>query len=238
MIFYKLDTLAVKDGVPAGWLVEYNSDLKGTNLLPGDAKISLSAYGNKYIPISPEAVDGLLKMKIGFNLALAKRCEVMLPFRYDVVKRKGETVRFLYEQGRNELRLEYGFMNDNVFEVKESVPFSVTDEEFSKPVEASVTLAGGKVEISFASASANFRTLPPKPGRFAICRGVFLDLLDIYEFELEIPRGIVVNEKQYSIDLPYVSDYPIHCAVHLLEYSDCAEAEFTFTGGVPATEPG
>ncbi len=236
----KLDLSVVKDAVPSGWLIEYNSNLGLAALACDGRSVDLLSSGNKYIPITPPVENAVMKMKIGFNFSMAKCCSAIVSFRYDLAARTGEAVRFVRLQNEQGMTFEYGKMSDNLFQPEAKAHADMPDSELDQALDFIVELKGKSVLIRLGSGSASFATKPGRPGRFALSRGHFFDVLRVYDLEISTDDSFeCLSERKFRVDLPHGPTlYPVHCDVTLRDYGDCLDAGLVFSGGVPESPMG
>ena len=140
----------VKQGtIPAGWLVEYNSDLRISALECGTDYFNLLSPGNKYIPMAPDLSDADLLMTFGVNYAMSKRFDLLVCFRYDLETRQGEALRLCKATEQAPMRVEYGSIADNRFSTEQTQNVAIDEALFLQPMPLHLKLQGREVELEF-----------------------------------------------------------------------------------------
>ena len=226
--------------LPAGWLVEYNSDLLASGLQVDSDSFSLLSPGNKYIAVTPDLRDAELQLTFGCNYAMSQQFELLICCRYDLATRHGEALRIKKEAEQSDVSIEYGRMADNQFEAQQEQRSHADVAQLSQPMPVQLKLNGNELQVEFLDQQWIFKTAKPRAGKFALSRGHFFDVLKISAFELnvqELPKP--QNCQEFTVSLPTEPTfYPIIAQLQLLDFGDCCEAQITLSGGVPETPAG
>ena len=94
----------VTNGLPGGWYVENNSNLKAVPAIKrGDKCIELLSAGNKFLPVIPDLSDCTVKCTLSFDFSMTKNdfeggFAYITSFRYDTVTGRGLAVRMRRNQ--------------------------------------------------------------------------------------------------------------------------------------------
>lgn len=239
-VLFSEDFSVKKNKLPGNWSIEWSSDLRIPAAECGGGFLELLSPGNKYIPVTPSVKEAKVGMRVGFNPDAGGGFEGIVSFRYDVFKRRGEALRFLRREGDKGVGIEYGEMRDNKFSARDKRRLDVPDDILENPVDFSMSFSGAEVSVEFSGKRAVFSTGPCRPGKIAVSRGHFQDVMRIHSFEILTANAPVpVKERSFSVDLPSEPTlYPVKCEVNLKDYGDCSEAELEFSGGVRETPAG
>ena len=187
-LFYETFETAT-DGLPGGWYVEYNSNLKMVPAIRcGEKCIELLSAGNKFLPVIPDVADCTIKYTLSFNFSMTKSdieggFAFITAFRYDTVTGRGQAVRMRRNQKNETIVYEYGCEKRNIFTAAVSKEIPVTDDELDKPFDLTFNIKGGKLTIDSFGQTVEFE-IEDGRGKIAVCREHFFDVLKITAFEI------------------------------------------------------
>ncbi len=234
------------DGLPGGWFVENNSNLKMVPAIrAGEGCIELLSAGNKFLPVIPDVADCTVRFRLSVNFSMIKKDKeggfaFLVSFRYDTVTGRGQTVRIRRNQKNGTMLFESGTMRRNVFmPVREIESGPVADDRLDRPFDCEIAIQGDSCRIDLLGQSAVFPVEPGR-GKVAFARQHFFDVLKILAFDIESPEQPAVGEKTaFTIPLPdELTWYPLFCDVELLDYGNCMDVSLSLRGGVRDTVPG
>ncbi len=238
---FQTDFRVSQQSVPGGWLVEYNSDLRISALECTPDSFGLLSPGNKYIAVSPDLYDAELLLNFSCNYAMARQFELLISFRYDLNTRRGEALLLCNKPGTQEVRVEYGTIADNRFTPLQKQSCTADEEAFSRPMPLRMLLEKQNLTVTFLDHDWNFQCRSDgRPGKFALSRGHFFDVLKITAFALHAPDLPACRDvHEFIVTLPGEATlYPVRVKVSLRDFGDCCEAQLQWEGGVPETPAG
>ena len=228
------------NGLPGGWHVERNSDLKEVPAIrKGENCIEYLSAGNKYLPIIPELTDFLVDCTFSFSLKAALKFGVMISFSYDPVSGRGETLRISCGGEGKETVLEYGTMRANLFTALEKKSFQLDTALFNAPFDVKMELKGKILSVKTLGIKAAFK-VKGAPGMIAISRDHFYDILKLTKMEIygtNAQKGREIG--RFTVSMPEdITFYPIYCDVVLTDYGNCLDASLKWHGSSQETEAG
>ncbi|MBE6406317.1 MAG: hypothetical protein E7040_09885 [Lentisphaerae bacterium] len=235
----------VTNGLPGGWYVENNSNLKAVPAIrKGDKCIELLSAGNKFLPVIPDVSDCTVKCVLSFDFSMTKNdfeggFAYITSFRYDTITGRGQAVRMRRNQKNETVVYEYGTVRRNIFTMSTSQEFPVADAELDKPFEIQMTIRGTTLTVDSFGQSVSFEIVPGK-GKVAIAREHFFDVLKILSFDIETDEELSAGKKA-AFTIPLSEEptyYPLFCDVELEDYGNCMEASLSLRGGVRETPIG
>ena len=238
--FYRETFASETDGLPDGWIVEQNTDLPQVPAFrKADHVIELLSGGNKYLPVIPDTADVRIKMTFAIHYEDENSFGFYLCFRYDTFTGRGQYIRLHREHLEDSVRLEYGTTRLNFYTPSDSREVKADKSRFESPMDFSMTVRGGKAEISFLDQTVRFE-IASGSGAVALAREHFFDVFQVLAFTVDgNPPRIAAKEKKFTIPMPNsLTWYPVFCDVILRDHGKCLDAELSFRGGVADTPPG
>ena len=235
----------VTDGLPGGWFVENNSNLKAVPAIRnGEKCIELLSAGNKYLPVIPDVSDCIVKCTLSFDFSMTKNdfeggFAYITSFRYDTATGRGQAVRMRRNQKNETVVYEYGTVRRNIFTKITAQEFPVADAELDKPFEIQMTIRGESLTVDSFGQSVSFEVAPGN-GKIAIAREHFFDVLKILAFDIETDEELIAGKKT-AFTIPLSEEptyYPLFCDIELEDYGNCMEASLSLHGGVFETPIG
>lgn len=235
----------VSNGLPGGWYVENNSNLKAVPAIRcGEKCIELLSAGNKFLPVIPDVSDCVVKAVLSFDFSMTKNdfeggFAFLTSFRYDTVTGRGQALRMSRNQKNETVVYEYGTVRRNIFTKSEAKEISVPDSALDKPFELQIEISGTSLTVKGFGESVSFRITEGK-GKIAIAREHFFDVLRILAYDIETDEELVCNAKR-SFTIPVSEEpsyYPMFCDVELEDYGNCMDVSLSLRGGVHETPIG
>ena len=235
----------VSDGLPGGWYVENNSNLKAVPAIrSGENFIELLSAGNKFLPVIPDVSDCTVKCTISFNFSMTKDdfeggFAFLTSFRYDTVTGRGQTLRMRRNKKNDTVVYEYGTTKRNIFSPTEAKEIPVSDTELDKPIEMIIAIKGTVLTVESFGQSVDFEIAAGK-GKIAISREHFFDSLKILAYEIETDENISAGKKT-AFTVPLSEEptyYPLFCDVELEDFGNCMDVSLSLRGGVHETPIG
>lgn len=229
------------NGLPGGWSVEQNTDMPQVPAIQcGECCVELLSAGNKYLPIIPDTADCRIDLTAKINYAAAEQFGFSICFRYDVVSKRGQYVRFLNPRGTSEIKVEYGTTARNTFFPKESISFQADIALFSRKMEYSMLVQGDALLVTLPDKQRAAFNVAKGTGKVALCREHFWDVLKITRMDIFGKQPLKAEKKaSFTVPLPDAPTwYPIFCDVTLTDYGNCLDADLSFHGGVSETPLG
>ena len=153
----------VSNGLPGGWYVENNSNLKAVPAIrKGENCLELLSAGNKFT----------VKCTIAFNFTMTKNdfeggFAYLTSFRYNTVSGHGQTLRMRRNQKNETVVFEYGTMRQNIFTPCSAQEIPVTDAEMDKPIDMVLVIKGKSLTVESFNQSVHFEIAEGK-GKIAI----------------------------------------------------------------------
>ena len=228
------------NGLPGGWYVERNSDLKEVPAIRrGEKCIEFLSAGNKYLPIIPDVTDFQLKSSFSFSIKAGRLFCLLISFGYDTVTGRGQALRIFRGQNAEKTSFEIGTMRANIFTATEKKEFSMEEDIFNHPFDLEMEVKGNLLSIDTLGVKTSFK-IKKSSGAIAVSRDHFYDILKLTKMEIYAPSTAKGKKiASFTVSMPAdITFYPIYCDVVLTDYGTCLDASLKFHGSSQETEAG